>query len=872
MPLIKVGNQEKYFKRIEKFSFSFIIINMKNQVIGILAHVDAGKTTLSESLLYHTKAIRKKGRVDHKDTYLDYDSQERNRGITIFSKQARFEHKNTAFTLIDTPGHVDFSSEMERTLSVLDIAILVINGCDGVQSHTETIFGLLKHYQIPTFIFVNKMDISFHSKDKLMQDLNKLDSRIVDITDSNDELYELIGLQSDELLEKFMNGEIDTFDIQNAIASLQVIPCIFGSALKEENTEKLLDILDEYTIQKKYPSNFGARVYKVTYEDNKRWVHMKITGGTLKSKEIIHDEKVDQIRYYSGDKYESVQEVSAGNICSVSGLDNVQVHDGLGFEENLNQVQLTSYMKYQMILPKDVDMNTMLKNLKMLSDEDPELKITYDETLREIHCHLMGEVQIEILKNLILNRFNVSVDFDQGSVVFLETIKETVEGIGHFEPLRHYAEVHLLMEPLERGKGLIFESRCSEDILAKNWQRLILTHLEEKVHKGVLTGSPITDMRISIVTGRAHNKHTEGGDFRQATYRAVRQGLRSTSCVVLEPYYSFKLVLPSNQLSKAIFDIESKNGTFEVENDGEMSIVVGKAPVRLMRNYQMEVLNYTKGLGKLTCSLLGYEECIDQESVIENSHYNCATDIDNPSDSVFCKNGAGFIVPYDKIDEYMHLKRVYRSDSERYEAHRIHRIDDSEVLKVYEKIYGPTKTMLRKPKKDLDDEHININIDIKKQCLLVDGYNIIHSWDELSELASQNLDAARDKLIDILSSYQGYKKCLLILVFDAYKVKNNMGKMHYNGSIHIVYTKTAQSADSYIESATHQLKHDYQVSVATSDALEQLIVSGQNALRISAREFEKEVEYITQTSIKEYNQKQSKVGNRLLEDLRKANE
>ena len=845
---------------------------MKNQVIGILAHVDAGKTTLSESFLYHTKAIRKKGRVDHQDTFLDYDVQERNRGITIFSKQARFNWKDTSFTLIDTPGHVDFSSEMERTLSVLDVAILVINGCDGVQSHTETIFSLLKHYQIPTFIFVNKMDISFHSKDKLMNDLRQLDKRIVDITNSNNELYEHIGLISDELLEKYMNEELEISDIKDAIASLQVIPCIFGSALKEENTEKLLDVLDLYTIEKKYPSNFGARVFKVTYEDNKRWVHMKITGGSLKAKEIIHDEKVDQIRIYSGDKFENANCVNASEICSVSGLDSVQVHDGLGFEEKLDKVQLSSYMKYQMILPSDCDVQQMLRNLKMLSEEDPELKITYDEQVKEIHCHLMGEVQIEILKNLIFNRFHVSVEFDQGSVVFLETIKETVEGIGHFEPLRHYAEVHLLMEPLERGKGLIFESRCSEDILAKNWQRLILTHLEEKIHKGVLIGAPITDMRISIVTGKAHNKHTEGGDFRQATYRAVRQGLRSTSCVVLEPYYSFKLVLPSTYLSKAIFDIESKNGSFEVNSDGEMSIITGKAPVRLLRNYQMEVLNYTKGLGKLTCILAGYEECINQDSIIQNSGYNCALDIDNPSDSVFCRNGAGFIVPYNEIDNYMHLKRVYRSESEKYQAHRLHKIDDNEVLRVYERTYGPTKTRLRKPKKDLDDKTIDIKLDIKKQCLLVDGYNIIHSWEKLSELAKDNLDAARDHLIDILSNYQGYKKCLLILVFDAYKVKQNMGKMHFNGSIHIVYTKTAQTADSYIENATHQLKHDYQVSVATSDALEQLIVLGQQAIRISAREFEKEVEYTTKTSIKEYHEKQSKVGHRLLEELRKANE
>ncbi|MGN1343473.1 MAG: NYN domain-containing protein [Traorella sp.] len=844
---------------------------MKDIVFGILAHVDAGKTTLSESLLYHTGAIRKKGRVDHQDAFLDFDKQERDRGITIFSKQARFTWKDTSFTLIDTPGHVDFSSEMERALSILDVAVLIINGCDGIQSHSETIWELLKYYQIPTIVFVNKMDISFYSKDKLMNELSSLDSRIIDISESKDALYEQIAMESDEYLEKYLNHELTIYDIQKAFISCKCMPCIFGSALKEENTEKLLDVLSSFTIPKKYPSYFGAKVYKISHEDNKRWVHMKITGGQLKVKEMIDDEKVDQIRIYSGDKFESVQEVHAGEVCCVSGLNHVQVHDGLGYEEKMKATQLSSYMKYRMILPDDCDFQAMLRNLKTLSEEDPQLKISYDENVKEIHCHLMGEVQIEILKNLILDRFHVAVEFDQGSVVFMETISEIVEGIGHFEPLRHYAEVHLLMEPLARGSGLVVDSRCSEDLLAKNWQRLIMTHLEEKIHKGVLTGSPITDMRISLVAGKAHNKHTEGGDFRQATYRAVRQGLRSVKCLLLEPYYAFRLVLPSVYLSKAIFDIESRKGTFEVENDGEMSVITGKGAVRLLRNYQMEVLNYTKGLGKLTCSLSGYEECVDANKVIEEIGYNCASDLDNPADSVFCKNGAGFIVPYNEIDSYMHLKRVYRSESEKYQAHRLHKIDESEVLRVYERTYGPTKTRLRSPKKDLDDKPIDIKTDIKKQCLLVDGYNIIHAWEELSSLAKDNLDAARDRLIDILSSYQGYKKCLLILVFDAYKVKQNLGKMTFNGNIHIVYTKTAQSADNYIESATHTLKNDYQITVATSDALEQLIVSGQGAMRLSAREFEKEVEYITQTNLKEYHDSQSKAGHRQLEKIRDLN-
>lgn len=845
---------------------------MKQQVIGILAHVDAGKTTLSESLLYRSGVIRKKGRIDHRDTYLDYDSQERNRGITIFSKSAHFKWKDTSFSLIDTPGHVDFSSEMERSLNVLDLAILVVNGCDGVQSHTETIYKLLKHYQIPTIIYVNKMDISFHSKEKLLSELQGLDNRIVDVTIDYNSLYEHIGMQSDELLEKYMEGSLSLIDIQNSFSSLQVFPCIFGSALKDQHVDTLLNILNDFTFEKKYPSEFGARVYKVTHEDNKRWVHMKITGGSLKVKEKLNDEKVDQIRIYSGNKFESVQEVFAGQICSVSGLSQIQVHDSLGFENQNIQPQLTSYMKYRMILKEDCDVQNMLRNLKLLSEEDPQLRITYDEHVKEIHLQLMGEVQIEILRNLILERFGESVEFDQGSVVYMETICEPVEGVGHFEPLRHYAEVHLLMEPLERGKGLVFDVKCSEELLPKNFQRLVLTHLEEKVHVGVLSGSPITDMKITLVAGKAHLKHTEGGDFRQATYRAIRQGLRRTKCVLLEPYYQFKLVIPSTYLSKAIYDIERKHGTFEVQNDSEICILTGKAPIHELRNYQMEVLNYTKGTGKLYCSLYGYEECINQEAILKEINYQVEHDIDNPSDSVFCRNGAAIIIPYDEVEQHMHLKYVYRSESEKYQTHRIHRIDESEVLRVYERTYGPTKTRLRKPKIELDESHVDVSVNIKPQCILVDGYNIIHDWKELAALAQQDLNAARDRLIDILSNYQGYKKCLLILVFDAYRVKSNLGHQQFNGSIHIVYTKTAQTADSYIESATHTLKHDYNVTVATSDNLEQIIVSGQGALRISAREFEKEVEFISQTNLKDYQDKQSKVGHRMLEDIRKINE
>ena len=839
-----------------------------------MAHVDAGKTTLSESLLYLTGAIRKKGRVDHQDAFLDYDPQERDRGITIFSKQARFSWKNTRFTLIDTPGHVDFSSEMERSLSVLDAAILVINGCDGVQSHTETIWRLLMHYQIPVFIFVNKMDISYLTKEKLMEDLHRLDMRIADVTLSMEEAVEQMATSSDEMLQKYMAHEIDDTDIQQEIVSLHLFGCIFGSALKGDQVERLLDILDAYTIKKTYPRQFGARVFKITHEDHKKWVHMKITGGSLKVKEKINDEKADQIRLYSGDRFESVQSVDAGEICAVSGLNSLQIYDSLGYEKTSHAPLLTSYMKYRLLLPKACDVVGMVRNLKMLSEEDPQLMVSYDEESKQIYLQVMGEVQIEILKNLIFERFSVPVEFDQGSVIFKETITEAVEGVGHFEPLRHYAEVHLLLEPLKRGEGLVFENRCSEDALAKNWQRLIMTHLEEKVHRGVLSGSAITDMKITLLTGKAHPKHTEGGDFREATYRAVRQGLRSTTCLLLEPYYAFRLMLPAHVLSRAIFDIEKMHGTFQVEdNQGEMSVLSGKAPVRLMRNYQLEVLNYTKGRGKLICSLAGYEECVDQDEVVASIGYDCDRDTENPCGSVFCRNGAGFFVPYDKVEEYMHIKKVFRSDADKYRPYQPRKVDEEEVLRVYERTYGKVETRLYRPSNRRDDEEkIDIKKEVKKACLLVDGYNIIHAWEELALLAKDNLDAARSRLIDLLSSYQGYRKCLLILVFDAYKVKDNIGSMTYNGSIYIVYTKTAQTADAYIEKATHEMSQDYLVQVATSDSLEQLIISGQRALRISAREFEKEVAYVCETGLKEYESKQGRSGHRMLEGLRKVNE
>lgn len=851
---------------------SFYNKDMKKIVLGILAHVDAGKTTLSESILFKSGAIRKKGRVDHQDAFLDYDSQERNRGITIFSKQARFSWKDTCFTLIDTPGHVDFSSEMERSLQVLDICILVISGSEGVQSHSETIFKLLQYYQIPTVVYVNKMDISYLSKEKIMNDLHQMSSNIIDFQNENRD--ELIAMINDELLEKYMNHQLESSDIQKAVSSCELIPCLFGSALKGEHVDELLDLLDTYTQAPIYPDRFGARVFKISHDEKEnRLTHLKITGGCLKVKEKINDEKVDQIRIYSGNKYELCDCAKSGEIIVVQGLEKIQAGEGLGYESIPTTPQLVSYMKYTLKLPKDCDIQKMLKNLKMLMEEDPQLHLTYNDELSEIQIQLMGEVQIEILKTMIAERFGVEVEFDQGNVVYLETIEDKQEGIGHFEPLRHYAEVHLLLESLPRGSGLIFDSKCNEDHLSKNWQRLILTHLQEKQHLGVLTAHPITDMKITLMAGKAHQKHTEGGDFREATYRAVRQGLKKAQSILLEPYYQFKLVVPTHLLSKAIYDIESRFGTFTIEDElNQMSIITGKAPVSTMRNYQMEVLNYTSGKGKLMCQLFGYEKCHNSEEIIEKFHYDSEHDGNNPCGSVFCRNGAGFYVPWNEVENYMHLKSILKSESDNYQRVQKSTVDEDELLRIFERTYGPTKTRLAQPRIEKKEEKVIVKTSIKKQCLLVDGYNIIHDWNELKKLAKDNLDVARDRLIDILSNYQGYKNCCLILVFDAYKVPSNTGKMFYNGSIYIVYTKTAQTADSYIESATHELVKEYQVSVATSDALEQLIVSGQGARRISAREFEKEVAYTSASNMKEYESKQSKAGHRKLENLRKYNQ
>lgn len=858
---------------------------MKNTIIGTLAHVDAGKTTLSESMLYTSGSIRHMGRVDHGDAFLDYDQQERTRGITIYSKQAIVTWKDSEFTFIDTPGHVDFSSEMERTLQVLDYAILVISGTDGVQTHSETIWKLLAHYNIPTFIFVNKMDIAHKEEMQLMEEIkSRLHASCVNFHSEKEDIYEQIALSDDSLLEQYMEqGSLDNVTIAKAIQQRLLFPCFFGSALKMDGIDSFLDILQDYTLQKNYPSKFQAKVYKITRdEQGNKLTHMKITGGSLKVKSrILGEEKVDQIRMYSGNKFQSVQEVKAGYVCAVKGLRHIQAGEALGYDSHIQAPLLSAYMNYRFILPKGCDAFSMLKQLKQLSEEDPQLHITYNEQSEEIRLQVMGEIQIEILKNLIKERFHIDVEFDQGTVNYKETITEAVEGVGHFEPLRHYAEVHLLLEPGELGSGIQLSNTCSEDVLDGHYQKLIMSHLEEKEHIGVLSGSSITDIKITLLSGKAHLKHTEGGDFREATYRAVRQGLKSTKSILLEPYYQFRLEIPDEYISKAIYDIESMNGTYEVtQAEQGITWVTGKAPVSKMQNYQKEVRAYTKGRGNLTCNLKGYEPCEKQEEIIEQIGYDSETDLSNPTGSVFCSHGAGFFVKWDEVTTYTHMKNCWQPKQQQNTnqvKHTKYTIDDDEVKRVFNNIYrtsDDTKKQQKWKKKQVPNTTYTgtPNIQIKPACILIDGYNIIHSWPELKQLAKDNLEAARLKLIDIISNYQGYKKCVMILVFDAYKVEDQQGSIKKHHNIYVVYTKTSQTADSYIEEATHKMASEYNVTVATSDAMEQWIVIGQGATRMSSRELKIEVERIHRTEYNEYKKTQKQYRNHALEDIRAYNE
>lgn len=849
---------------------------MKKIVLGILAHVDAGKTTLTESMLYLSKTIRHLGRVDHGDAFLDYNSQERDRGITIFSKQAIFNWNDCQITLIDTPGHVDFSTEMERTLQVLDYAILVISGIDGIQNHSETIWKLLKHYHVPTFIFINKMDSIYANKDKLLNDLkDQFDVNCFDFENLDENFYETIALNNEKLLDYYLEHQTLTKEmIIDEIYQRNLFPCFFGSALKIEGIDTFLNEFTNYVKEKQYPKQFQARVFKITHDkQGNKLTHLKITGGSLKVKEQVGNEKVDQIRIYSGDKYQLVNEVYAGDICAVKGFKNFEISQGLGNESTVNTPILSPYMDYRIILPENCNQHEALEKLLLLSKEDPQLHINYNNQSKEIHVELMGEIQVEILKNIISERFNLDVEFDHGNIIYKETILEPVEGVGHFEPLRHYAEVHLLLEPDKPGSGLEFAVDCKENVLATSYQRLVLSHLKEKEHIGVLTGSLITDMKITLISGRAHLKHTEGGDFREATYRALRQGLKATKSILLEPYFKFSLEIPVEYLSRAIYDIETMNGTFKLSKEqDEMAYLTGKAPVSKMQNYQSEVISYTKGKGRITLQIDGYYPCTNQEEIINKINYDSESDLENPTGSVFCSHGAGFNVKWDEVENYMHIPYQFKPKNENKEKKlekTTYSNEDEELENIFIRTYGPIKQhQTTTPAKKIIS---NITYKYMPECLLVDGYNIIHSWPELKELAKDNLDAARTRLIDIMCNYQGYKKCILILVFDAYKVKNNLGSSYKYHNIYIVYTKEAQTADMYIERTTHELASKYNITVATSDALEQLIVLGQGGKRISSRELRLEVERLDKEKLEEYRRKQAKGYNYLLEDIKNYN-
>ena len=828
----------------------------KKICVGILAHVDAGKTTLIESMLYTSGQIRKLGRVDHKDAFLDYDKQERDRGITIYSKEAFFSWKNTDIFVLDTPGHIDFSSEMERTLQVLDLAIVLINGQDGIQSHSETIWKCLAHYQVPTLIFINKMDISYHSKEELMKDIHeKFSENCIDFTQND--LYESLAMINDSLLNEYMNSKsISLSSIQNIVFKRECFPCFFGSALKLEGIENLLDAMGDYTLEKEYGNEFGAKIYKITMdEQGNPLTHIKITSGTLKSKQKLNeDNKVDQIRLYNGKNYTLVNEASAGMICTLKGLENYEVGQGLGIETDSEKPLLNACLNYHLLLPDGFDPIQMKKVCDQLESQDPSLHIEYDTALKKISIQLMGDIQMEVLQKKIEQETGIQVGFSTGNVIFKETIADTVTGVGHFEPLRHYAEVHLKLEPLKRNSGLQFESDVSMDDLSLNWQRLILTHLQEKKHKGVLTGSPITDMKITLIAGKSHLKHTEGGDFRQATYRAVRQGLKKAQSILLEPYYSFTLQLDAHTLSKALYDLETRQAQVSIEdtNDGKV-ILHGRGPVRHLMNYHKDVIALTRGKGIYSCHLDGYDECKDADSIITSIGYDSEQDFKNPTGSVFCTHGSGFYVPYDEVENYMHIKPKVENTSS-YSSSK-YNIKEEEVQRVFNMISGQNqnkKKQYQKKKKKEDLSYQRVEIEKKlPECLIVDGYNQIYGWDSLKFYASKDIAYDRDELIQLLVNYQGYKNIKLILVFDAYRVKDGSCRNSKYGDTQVIYTNYGQTADSYIEKLVHDLKGKYSLTVASSDGLIQNSILASGAKRMSARELEMRVRNVNKEAFKE---------------------
>lgn len=835
---------------------------MKRLVIGMIAHVDSGKTTLSEAMLYSAGEIRKLGRVDHGDAFLDTHSIERSRGITVFSKQAVMRYGDCDITLLDTPGHADFSAETERALQALDYAVLVISGTDGVQSHTETLWRLLTRYRIPAFIFVNKMDISSYEPSVLMGGLcNRLDGGCIDFSASRDRdaFYEEAAMCDERLMEEYLeNGEVSPESLRRAIAERKIFPCFFGSALKMSGIEEFLKGLDFYAEQKDYPAEFGARVFKITEEQNVRLTHIKITGGSLKVRSVIGEEKINQIRIYSGTKFQAVDEVFSGAVCAVTGLAHSYSGQGLGAESNADTPLLEPVLTYKLILPPKTDLHTALTQMRKLEEEDPQLHVVWNEQAQEIHVQLMGEIQLEILKTVIAERFGYEAEFGTGSIVYKETVSDTVEGVGHYEPLRHYAEVHLLLEPAERGSGLHFASDCHVDDLDRNWQRLILTHLEEKTHVGVLTGSPITDMKITLIAGRAHLKHTEGGDFRQATYRAVRQGLRSAKSVLLEPWYNFTLEVPSESVGRALSDMQRLSAEFEPpETLGETAVITGSAPVSEMQNYRSEVISYTHGKGRISLIMKGYFPCHNAENVIEEIGYDCDSDLENTADSVFCSHGAGFVVKWDEVPSYAHIsgrnERTESADEEftvqQVSSYRARIAEDKELMEIFERTYGKIKrderhAMHTEKHVPQQKPHKAKPLPTGPEYLLVDGYNIIFAWEELNKLAKENLDLARTTLINRLCNYQGFRQNNVIVVFDAYRVSGHHREVEQHHNVSVVYTKESETADSYIEKVTHELSKSHRVRVATSDGTEQIIILGNGAFRVSAAEFEDEVKRV----------------------------
>ena len=868
-------------------------------MLGILAHVDAGKTTLSESLLYLSGEIRKLGRVDHKNTFLDHNELERQRGITIFSKQAWMKYEDMEIQLLDTPGHVDFSAEMERTLQILDYAIVVINGMDLVQGHTEMVFRLLARYQIPAFLFINKMDVSPFSKEEIIEELRKrLSEQIIDFTknDFSPADYEIMAMSKEPLLEQYLDSGIITKEqIKKAIKERGIFPCYFGSALKMEGVEEFLKGMQEYVLETAKVPDFGAKVYKIGKdEQGSRLTYLKVTGGSLKAKTLLKikqksgeelEEKVDQVRLYSGAKFKILEEATEGTVCAVTGLKATYPGQGLGIEKDSDLPVLESVLTYQVIPKEGEDPHKVLLKLRELEEEEPELHVVWKEELQELHVRLMGEVQLDIIQNLMEKRYGIPVTFGAGSISYKETIKAPIEGVGHYEPLRHYAHVQLLLEPLERGSGLWFDTDCSEDVLDRNWQRLILTHLQEKEHKGVLTGAPITDLKITLLTGKAHQKHTEGGDFRQATYRAVRQGLKKAESILLEPYYEFRMELPTECVGKAMTDIKTMRGSFEIEKtEEETTILTGNVPVAEMQDYETKMRAYTKGRGRLFLPVKGYEPCENQEEIVNAINYDSEADLENTPDSVFCAHGAGFIVKWYEVENYLYLdskkswegkteissdisfspvepkegktkkESWYVEEDKEFEAIMLREFGEKKLERhkpAYKVTYEKQEEKKRK-KREYEKEQLRIESGYAKKpqnknqekYLLVDGYNIIFAWEELNILAKDNLEAARGKLQDILCNYQGYTGVHLILVFDAYRVKGNPGTVTKYHNIHVIYTKEAETADMFIEKTTKEIAQKHQVVVATSDALEQMIIMGHGAIRLSANGFWDEIERV----------------------------